>query len=362
MIFFIVAGGTGGHIYPGKSLFDELVARGHDVFFIGGERDQRFSVVKELGGKHLKIVAEPLSRKKVYKNLSGSYKNIKGLKRSLQLIETLKPDCCIGMGGFVTGAVLLAAKIKGIPYMICEQNGYAGLANRFFGRWAKKIVINFPKGADSFRKKDQDKVVVIGNPVREDFKKVSKTVARDYFGIKNKNLVVGIMGGSQGAYGINEAALTMTKKMKKVNFLWSSGAKNYDYLKKQVKGSHVSLFSFVEKMDYFLSACDLIISRSGATSLAEIANIGLPSILVPYPHATGNHQAVNADYFREAKAALVIPEQDSFDKILIQSVDDLMGNESELNKMANKAAKLYKKDIVFKMANLVEKIRKREEF
>jgi len=361
MVFFIAAGGTGGHIYPGKSLFDELAKRGHTVFFIGGERDQRFSIVREMGEKHLKIPAEPLRRKKVHKNLFGSYKNLKGLKRSLQLIETFKPDCCIGMGGFVTGSVLLAAKIKSVPYMICEQNGYAGLANRFFGRWAQKIVINFPKGADSFKKGDQDKIITIGNPVRDDFKKIPKAEARNYFGIKNQNLVIGIMGGSQGAVGINEAALTMIKKFKNINFLWSSGSKNYDYLKNKAKGSNVSLFSFVEKMDYFLSACDLIISRSGATSLAEIANIGLPSILVPYPYAAGDHQTVNAEYFKEAKAALVIPEQDSFDKILVQSVAELIDDQNSLKKMASKAAQLYNKNIVGKMADLSEKIAMRED-
>ena len=346
MNIFITAGGTGGHIFPGIALYQSMRGAGDEVFFIGGERDRRFDMVRRLGNRHIVLPGGPLYRKKIYKNFKTLWQFFKAVRRSLALIRSLKPDVCVGMGGYITGAMLLACRLKRVPYVLCEQNAYPGFANRRFAGGASRILLTFPEAANHFRKKIRLKTEVTGNPVRESFGKADRKEALAYFGLKGDRPVLGVMGGSQGAAGINAALAAMQKKLSGVSVVWSCGAKQYPELKKKVHAGNFKLYPFIERMDLFLEAADLAVSRAGATSLCELAASGTPALLVPYPFAAADHQTANAKSFEAAKAAVIVAEGEGFQERFEQVLLSLSGDGKKLKKMGAGARSLYHKDTV----------------
>lgn len=351
-----MAGGTGGHIFPGLALYEELKNRKHDLFFIGGERDRRFEAVKKLGNRHLVLPPSPLYRKNIFKNAASLFSFIKAVKRGRALIRSFSPDVVIGMGGYITGPMLMAARMKHVPYVICEQNAYPGFANRRFAHRADKIFLNYERAKDFLPRASREKCLVLGNPARPGFGTVDAEVARKFFGLSAKDFVLGVMGGSQGAASINEAIAGVAAKLKDIKVLWTTGRNTYSRISKQVKRSNIKVFPFVEQMEYFLSACDLVVSRAGATSLTEIAASGVPALLVPYPHATADHQTKNGEVFVSKGAALMVQEGDDFGPRFKEALFSLLENRSRLEGMQKKVASLYKSGTLKKMADIIEKI------
>lgn len=346
MKIFITAGGTGGHIFPGIALFDAFLAAGDDVFFLGGERDLRFEAVRRLGQRFLVLPGGPLYRTKILRNFRTIRLFFKALVRARALLKNLQPDVCVGMGGYITGPLLLACRMRGIPYVLCEQNAYPGFANRRFAGKAERILLTFPEAAARFSKRAARRAVLTGNPVRPGFVKADRNEARRFFGIPAGRRVLAVTGGSQGAAGINQALLSLQKELKGTIVLWSCGEKHFSALKEEVTSGDYRLFPFVERMDLFLAAADLVVSRAGATSLAEIAVSGKPSLLVPYPFATADHQTANAAGFAAAGAAVVVPEGENFRDRLAVELAGLLADKKRLAVMGKAAAACYRQDTV----------------
>jgi len=344
MNVFITAGGTGGHIFPGLALYEVMREAGEELFFVGGERDRRFDAVRRLGNRHIVLPGAPLDRKKLHKNFRTLWLFFKALRRSLSLIRSLKPDVCVGMGGYSTAPLLLACRLKSVPYLLCEQNAYPGFVNRCFASGAAKILLTFAEAADHFRKKIRRRTEVSGNSVRAGFGSVGHTEALTHFGLKRGDVVLGIMGGSQGAARINAALSGMQKKLGAVSVIWSCGVQQYPEIRKKVHARNFKLYPFVERMDLFLEAADLVVSRAGATSLSELVASGTPAVLVPYPFAAADHQTANARSFEKAGAAIVVPEGEAFESRLEETLVPLLKDRKKIKKMASGVSGLFHKD------------------
>ncbi|MCK4906801.1 MAG: undecaprenyldiphospho-muramoylpentapeptide beta-N-acetylglucosaminyltransferase [Spirochaetes bacterium] len=356
MKFFITAGGTGGHIYPALALYKELKERGHDVFFICSRRDRRFDDVEQLDFSRITIPAAPFARKNLFKNFKTLWVFTRAYLRCRNLIKTLKPDVCIGFGGYVTAPVLFASRMKKVPYVIFEQNAFPGLANRVFSGRAAAIILNFEAAKEKFKKSAKANCVVLGNPVRSGFTSVSKTEARKFFGLTAKDKVLGVIGGSQGALSINNSIAGIASKLNGIKLLWGTGVRDYEQMKKKNTAKNVSIFSFIERMDYFLAACDLVISRAGASSLSEIAVTSTPSILVPYPFAAADHQMSNALVFEKFGASVVIEDKPDLEDNLRENITGLFSKRNILSKMKIKAGTMYKPGTMVSIAGKIEGI------
>jgi len=242
-----------------------------------------------------------------------------------------------------------------VPYVLCEQNAYPGFANRRFAKKADKIFLNYEKAKDFLTNKCHGKCVLVGNPARPGFGEISREAGRKKFGISSNHFVLGVMGGSQGAASINNALLSLSGRLKDIIVLWSTGQKSYSETSKKVRRSNIKVFPFIEQMEYFLGACDLVVSRAGATSLTEIAASKVPAILIPYPSATADHQRLNGEVFVSRGAALMVVEGEDFKERFTEALFSLLENKNRIQQMKKKVGSLYKKDTLQKMVDLIEK-------
>jgi len=356
MVVFVTAGGTGGHIFPGLALYEELVRRGHEVLFVGSSADRvRFESIERLGNRFVGFRVQQLYRRKIWKNFSGLLLFIRAVRAARALIKSFSPDVCVGMGGFASAPLILACKLKGIPYCIAEQNAIPGRANRFLARWASAVFLNMRQAFDGFKGRIRERCHITGNPVRPGFGAVSQREARQRMGLVPKGFVLGVTGGSQGARAINTAMASFARKHRKITLLWSSGKAGYAEVTEACAGlENVFVHAFVEDMAAFLSASDLVVSRAGATSLSELASCSVPSVLIPYPWAADDHQTRNARAWEAAEAAIVVPEGADFGERLENTINDLVKKPQRLEMMRKAAGRLHDATTLGRMADLVE--------
>lgn len=356
MVVFIAAGGTGGHIFPGIALYRKFLDKGDLPIFVGAARDRRFPMIRKLGQHHIGLPVRPLYRRKLHLNILTLFGLYRSVRRSFQLIRAMQPAVCVGMGGFASAPMIIACLLKKIPVVLCEQNGYPGVVTRRLARFVDGLILNFPEAAEHLPRKSGSRQIVLGNPVRPGFASVDRQQARSWFGLRDSDTVLAVTGGSQGAAGINQAVAAVLPRLKDVKVLWSAGAGNCQTVEKLIKKNrNVQLFPFVDRMDYFLGAADLVVSRAGATSLAEIAAVGVASLLVPYPWAAGDHQKANAVAFAAAGAAETVLEDEQLNERIADVLPRLLKDRSALADMSRAAKKLYREDTPERMVAAVIK-------
>jgi UDP-N-acetylglucosamine--N-acetylmuramyl-(pentapeptide) pyrophosphoryl-undecaprenol N-acetylglucosamine transferase len=259
------------------------------------------------------------------------------------------------MGGFASVPLLLACRLRKIPYCIAEQNAVPGRANRLLARGASAVFLNVREALDGFSARVRERCHITGNPVRPGFGAVSQTEARAKMGLSARGFVLGVTGGSQGARAINIAIATIARKHRSIPVLWSSGRGGYQDVKASCEGlDNVLVHPFVEDMAAFLSASDLVVSRAGATSLSELAACKTPSLLVPYPWAADDHQTKNARACEVSGAAIVVSEGEDFTERLETAILDLLGDAQRLQAMRKAAGRLHDLTTLSRMADLVE--------
>lgn len=356
MVVFVTAGGTGGHIFPGIALYTEFVRRGAEVLFVGSESDRsRFECIERLGNRFVGFRVQQFYRRKPWKNFSGLLLFLRALRGALALIRSFKPDVCVGMGGFASAPLILACRLKHIPYCVAEQNAVPGRANRFFARGASAVFLNLQQALGYFSGHIRERCHITGNPVRPGFGFVSQREARQRMGIPLKGLVLGVTGGSQGARAINLAIADYARRHQNITVLWSTGKAGYAEVRSISAGLvNVYLYPFVEDMAAFLSASNLVVSRAGATSLAELAASKTPALLVPYPWAADDHQTRNARAWEAAEAAIVVSEGADFSERLENTIAGLIQSRSGLAAMSEAAGRLHDGTTLKRMADLVE--------
>lgn len=346
MRVIMTGGGTGGHVYPAIAIADEIKRRYEDaeILFIGADDGMERTIVPNNGYRLEMISVDGLRRKRIHENFRVVKKLITASKRSKELIKEFGPDVVIGTGGYVSAPVVKAAQKLGVPTYIHEQNAFPGVTNKMLSGGVEKLFLGFEAASEHFKHKERH--VAVGNPVRATFS-ISKQEARAALGIKEDAFMVLAFGGSQGAGRINKAMMDVIETFNGVeDFVICLGTGKYYYeaILGEIKDRNLELQDniivkeYIDEMNKYLAASDLVISRSGALTVAEVTVCGKPSIFIPSPHVTGNHQYHNAMAVARNGGAIVIEEDQLVDEKLSDEILKLKNNPEILNDMAEKSA------------------------
>jgi len=357
MRILIVLGGTGGHIYPGLALGEKLRKRNNEVILVGRKGGIGERIAQESGFSFFQIVGEGLRRGFSLKVFRFLGKFIQGFLQSIQIFRCFRPDIVVGMGGYLAFPVVLAAKISRITCAIHEQNVLPGLANRVLAKIVNTIMVGFKETERYFPSK---KTFLTGNPVRESILSCARSQ-----GLRKLNLVEGkknvlVFGGSQGAHSINLATVKalnfLTPLRKKIQIIHIVGVEQFSEIREEYEKRDYSscILPYLLHMEYAYSCCDLVISRSGASTVAEIIAKGLPSILIPYPYATGGHQKTNAEFLSKRGACLLIEDNQLTGELLANIIIRLIDDQVELREMVDNTRRLSIDDAATRMADLIE--------
>jgi UDP-N-acetylglucosamine--N-acetylmuramyl-(pentapeptide) pyrophosphoryl-undecaprenol N-acetylglucosamine transferase len=353
----ITGGGTGGHVYPGIAVAEEIVRRGGEAFFVGTERGLESRIVPGAGFRLVTIPAAPVLRDKFARNLANALVNARGLAAAIGVLRREEADIVLGTGGYVSFATCFAARLLGTPVVLHEQNAVAGLANRALARVASVVLTAWdldarPLGTHARR-------VCVGLPVRTDFSRFTRDAARRRLGIGADERVLVIFGGSRGAASLNAAAEAALSRWEEagVTVIWGTGGDHYDQIGRRLAGAirRARVLPYIDDMPSALAAADLAVTRAGAMTLAELWATATPSILVPYPHATADHQTANALRSESAGAGVMIPDAKVAER-LYDEVGALLSDRERLSRMSQKARLLGRRDAAEQIVDILEEV------
>ena len=312
----ISGGGTGGHIYPAIAVAQALQKRLNnevEFLFVGASDRMEMEKVPKAGYAIEGLWISGLQRSLSVKNLLFPIKVVSAVAKSMGIINRFKPDLAIGFGGYASGAMMYAATLKGIPSMIHEQNSYAGITNKILKNRVKKIAVAYDNMERFF---PASKIVKTGNPVRQDICDFGnkRAAAISFFGLNQSKKTILVIGGSLGARTINESIEKDLEKLQAagINLIWQTG-KLFNSSKAGSMSSDFNLkvSAFIYEMDLAYAAADIVISRAGALSIAELAIVGKPVILVPSPNVSEDHQTKNAMALVDKQAAVLVKDSDA---------------------------------------------------
>jgi len=349
----ITAGGTGGHVYPGLAVARALQKQGIPVVWMGTSKGLEARVIPAAGIDMAWLEVTGLRGKGALALVLAPFRLVKALYQSLRIMRQHKPVAVLGMGGFVAGPGGLVAALMGIPVVIHEQNAIPGLTNRLLSKFSKKVLEGFPGSFASAK----DKAVQVGNPVREDISALPEPSVRMGDCIERK-LHLLIIGGSLGAQALNEivpqALAELSEETRPV--VRHQAGRNKDEATRdsyQKAGVEAKISAFIEDMAEAYGWADLVICRSGALTVAELASAGLASVLVPYPYAVDDHQTANGLYLSEQGAAILLPQTDLNAGALATHLKTFMAEPERLLQMGEKARGLAKPDATAEVAAIV---------
>ena len=347
----ISGGGTGGHIYPAVAIANEL-KRQHpesEILFVGALGKMEMTKVPDYGYNIVGLPIRGLQRKLTWENVLFPFRLISSYMKALKIISDFRPNAVVGTGGYASGPTVMAAQRKGIPVLIQEQNSYPGIANKRFAKKAKRICVAY-EGMETYF--DKEKLVVTGNPVRQDIMTTSqkRAEALEYYGLAEDKITILVLGGSLGARTINESVVKSLPEMLKADLqiVWQTGKIYYEEMIKRVEDittAAVVVTRFIEKMDLAYAASDIIISRAGALSISEISIVGKPVIFVPSPNVAEDHQTKNAMALVSREAAIIVHDKDANDR-LSEEVIRLSGDMKRRETLAENIKKLSKPNAV----------------
>jgi len=347
----VSAGGTGGHIYPALAIISKIkeTDKNSEILYIGTTDRMESKIVPDKGINYVGIEMKGLNRKNIFKNIKVLSTYIKAKKKIKKVLVDFKPDIVLGIGGYITLPVVSVASSLGIKTFIHEQNSIPGLSNRILSKKVNKIGVSLE---DSIKYFDKEKTIFTGNPCSEEVIGI-KPVLKSKYGLKNSKKLVLIVMGSLGSLTINNKMKEILKTFKEKDYevLFVTG-KNYfeEYQKLEDIPSNVKIVPYLEDMLSVMKKTDLIITRAGASTIAEITAIGLPSILIPSPYVTHNHQYKNALVLEKHGAGIIVEEEKLSSEILLKTIDeilkdskkyDIMKKNSETLGVKNSASKIY---------------------
>jgi UDP-N-acetylglucosamine--N-acetylmuramyl-(pentapeptide) pyrophosphoryl-undecaprenol N-acetylglucosamine transferase len=337
----IAAGGTAGHVVPALAVADSLRSQGADVEFIGGERAES-ELVPAAGYPFHRLRVQGIDRKNPLRAARAVLLAARATGRARRLLREIGADAVLGGGGYVAGPVGLAARTLRLPLVLTEADSHLGVSNRMLAPFAERVCLAFPIEGRTGRK-----WLVTGRPVPSGTEGGDRVGARKRLGIPPDGPCLLVFGGSLGARRLNDAAIDAFGAAAPCAVLHASGRRDFDVLQARLislgSPSHYRLFPYVEPFADALAAADLAAARAGG-SVFELAAAGLPSILVPYPHATGNHQDANARFMEQAGAAVVIPDAELDGPRLARAVGGLLAAAPRMAAMASAARDVAKPD------------------
>ncbi|HWR31577.1 MAG TPA: undecaprenyldiphospho-muramoylpentapeptide beta-N-acetylglucosaminyltransferase [Negativicutes bacterium] len=351
MKVLLAGGGTGGHIYPALSIAGAIKRRdaSAEVLFVGTLHGMEAELVPRAGYPLKTIHLYGFQRRISWRNIKNVFFTGKSLWDVKKILRDFQPDVVIGTGGYVCGPVVWAAARSGIPTLIQEQNAFPGVTNRILGRVVDAVALGYKEAMPKFSG-HKARVIVTGNPVREDLLTEERDAACRHFGFSPDIPIVLITGGSQGARSINRAALTLHRRFaekKDLQIFHITGQTDYNDIIHTLSSERIPfnevasgkiVLPYLHEMPKALAAAALVVSRAGAIGLAELTLRGLPSILIPYPYAAENHQEINARALEKNGAAVVIRDAELTGEMLSEKIQALISDAKTLHEMAGAAA------------------------
>ena len=333
--FILSGGGTGGHIYPAIAIANELKSRfpDADILFVGAKDKMEMQKVPQAGYPIQGLWIAGLQRRLTFDNALFPVKLLSSLLKSRQIIKQFKPDVVIGTGGFASGPLLQMANSAGIPTVIQEQNSYPGITNKLLSKKANAICVAYEKLERFFPK---EKIVLTGNPVRQDLIEVQSKRAEGlaHYNLDPNKKTILILGGSLGARRINQL---IEKELEffasqNVQLLWQCGKFYLDEYQK-FNSENLQVMAFIERMDLVYAAADVVISRAGASSVSELCIVGKPVIFIPSPNVAEDHQTKNAKSVADKNGAILIRESE-LDSNFESTFSDLITDEKKQNELS----------------------------
>lgn len=341
----ISGGGTGGHIFPAVSIANALkkLDPSTEILFVGATGRMEMEKVPAAGYKIIGLNIQGIQRGSILKNLMFPFKLLSSVRAALKIIKDFKPDAAVGVGGYASGPLLYAASLKGIPTLIQEQNSYAGVTNKWLGKKAKKICVAFD-GMDKFF--PADRIIKTGNPVRKESVNVAgkQMQALELYHLSAHKKTVVVLGGSLGARTLNNSIQAGLQKFidADVQVIWQTGKYYYKSIIEQLGDNihpNIQVREFLNRMDLVYAAADVIISRAGAGTIAELCEVKKPVILVPSPNVAEDHQTKNALALVQENAAKFVADRDAEAKLVDKTLE-LLNDKEKQKILCNNIGKL----------------------
>lgn len=345
----ISGGGTGGHIFPAIAIANALktLDPATQLLFVGAKGRMEMEEVPAAGYKIIGLDIRGIQRRSIWKNVMFPVKLLLSVRESVKIIKDFKPDAAVGVGGYASGPLLYAASIKGVPYLIQEQNSYAGVTNKWLGKKAQKICVAFD-GMEKFF--PFSRIIKTGNPIRKDSVNIAgkHMQALELFNLSAFKKTILITGGSLGARTLNNSVLAGLDKIiaADVQIIWQTGKVYYKgIIEKLGENYHpdVRIMEFLNRMDLAYAAADIIISRAGAGTIAELCVIKKPVILVPSPNVAEDHQTKNALALVQENAAAFVADRDAEAKLIDKALE-LLGDKETQKKLSDNIGKMAMPD------------------
>jgi UDP-N-acetylglucosamine--N-acetylmuramyl-(pentapeptide) pyrophosphoryl-undecaprenol N-acetylglucosamine transferase len=353
----IACGGTGGHLFPGLAVAEVMRERGHEVLLFVSEKEVDVLVLKqhpEIAVEKLPIIGMPSPFSPAILGFVRRFNE--SLARCRAIYGRFKPQVVLGMGGFTSAAPVLAGKLRGVPTFIHESNAIPGKANKLTARIVRAVLLGFKECAPFFPKV---KTEVTGTPIRTELHRIERRLAREKLGLDDGTTTLLVMGGSQGATGINHAIIKSLPALKAaaLQVIHLTGAREEKLVLENYRRANVPGFvaAFHYQMEELYSAADFVVARSGGASLAEIAAFSLPAILIPFPYAADDHQSRNADIFTKAGAAILVREAEILDDALARQIRPLIDDPARLRKMSEACARLATRNAAHAVVETMER-------
>jgi UDP-N-acetylglucosamine--N-acetylmuramyl-(pentapeptide) pyrophosphoryl-undecaprenol N-acetylglucosamine transferase len=354
----VSGGGTGGHIFPALAIAERVLREDPEteVLYIGSDRGMETTIVPMRHIRFEPIRISGFRRSLSLDNIRTVWRFVRGVSRCKRLLKRFAPDVVIGTGGYVCGPVLYAAARLGIPTLIHEQNVVPGLTNVFLSRFASSVAVSFRASMDRFP--HASRVIYTGNPRASEVAKANPAKGRELLGIPDGRPIVVIVGGSGGARAINEALVELAAfidRMPEVHFVFITGRPYYERTRDRITSQrslpdNLKVLPFADHMPEVLAASSLVVTRSGASIIAELTALGLPSIQIPSPNVTNNHQEANARWLCDEGAADMLLEHELTGERLFESIRRIMSDPIRRESMAVSSRKLGKpeaSDLIF---------------
>ncbi len=360
----ISGGGTGGHIFPAISIANAIkqLEPTANILFVGALGRMEMQRVPDAGYDIKGLPVCGFDRKHLWKNIKVLYKLWQSRRLAKAIIKEFKPNAAVGVGGYASGPTLNQCASLGVPYLIQEQNSYAGVTNKLLAKRASKICVAY-EGMDRFF--PSDKIILTGNPVRQNIlqNNISKADARKAFQLDPEKKTILIIGGSLGARTINESILQHLSDIRNsdVQFIWQTGKVYKEAIAKRLEGeeplANLHVTDFISDMASAYAAADMVISRAGASSISEFCLLGMPVILVPSPNVAEDHQTKNALALVNKQAAVYVKDAEAPEK-LINTALSIVNNGSKLNELHQNILGMALKNSAERIAEEVLKIAK----
>src|SRR5215469_11659605 len=353
----IACGGTGGHLFPGIAVAEVLQNRGHEVMLLVSEKD--IDAVALSGRKNflvekLPTVGLPSPFSPAFFGFTRRFFESLSLCRSIY--RNFRPHAVLGMGGFTSTAPILAGRIRGIATFIHESNAVPGKANRWTARMVNAVMLGFKECAPFFPK---TRTEITGTPVRTELVRLDRADARLKLGLQKELPTLLVMGGSQGASGINQALIKALPFLQglPLQIIHLSGTRDERLVADNYRRENVPAYigAFHHRMEEVYSAADVVVARAGAASLAEFAAFSLPGILIPFPYATDDHQTRNAEIYARVGAAILLKESELSGELLAHKIRELIQDPQRMQQMAANCSLLAPKDAAGRVATTMEK-------